>query len=569
MNIALGFMLVMQIGHIFCNYDDTNSFGDNEMEENGVLRISDEIYDENGQNLNYSNDQLKIDVIKEETNDLFQADETFKDSLKSDVTVHPTTEKQAEILGTSTVELNTNSYTTDSSTVKKTETTEFSTTETSNFDDFGNFVDESTTASTTETVTHEIASQETKKNSQDVKKSAYVNKLSDQIRKVLEKYQESGNVIIPDVPIPDPLHIPDMDKRLSMVNMNFKNQSVYGLSSFTVQHINTDLEKMQVFVMLHMKKLIILGNYTMKSFISRAAGPFNVTLLNVTTEGAAALHYTPEGNLEASETDMDMFFNDIKLDFKNLGFMGSFFQGVVGAIGSFIFEGIKPAILTEVNTNIRKDINDKIKGMSSGVKTNASLSPVDQAVIEGRRYIRDQGYDPYHLANYTRRLGIFELNITEFSLKGLSRFYKVGEVSLSMDSGTVEFGIHLATDRLTGSCQWSVGLTKTPLRKGISHFNIEHLQIRAIIQQSLNLTQHPKLNDLDFLLGNITLKTQREDTVDLMVELVVNNLPSLLRHIIVDGLEYPIKDRAQLLLNEVDVQALVDEKLPVLDKLGV
>lgn len=32
--------------------------------------------------------------------------------------------------------------------------------------------------------------------------------------------------------------------------------------------------------------------------MSRAAGPFNVTLMDVTTEGAAALHYTPDGKLE-------------------------------------------------------------------------------------------------------------------------------------------------------------------------------------------------------------------------------------------------------------------------------
>lgn len=272
---------------------------------------------------------------------------------------------------------------------------------------------------------------------------------------------------------------------------------------------------------------------------------------------------------QASETDMDMSFRDIKLDFKNLGFMGSFFQGIIGGVGSFIFEGIKPVILAEVNTNVRKDINDKIRTMSNGIKTNASMSPVDQAVIEGRRYIRDQGYDPYLLSNYTRNLGIFELNITEFNLKGLSRYYKVGDISLSMDNGTIEFGIHLATDKLSGSCMWSVGVSKISYRKGFNHFTVESMQVRAIIRQSLDLTQHPQLVDLDFLLGNITLKTQREDTVDYIAELVVNNLPSLVRHIIVDGLEEPVKMRAQLLLNEVDVETLVDEQLPKLDTYGV
>ncbi|XP_075216039.1 uncharacterized protein LOC142321658 [Lycorma delicatula] len=441
-------------------------------------------------------------------------------------------------------------------------TDEESTTETRSLDDLENAESETTT---------ELSETNNEENSETNKQkiSVNVNKLSDQIRIVLQKYKDSGDVIIPNVQIPDPMSIPDMDKRTSMVNMNFKDQIVYGLSNFTVQHINTDLEKMQVYVMLNMKRLVILGNYTMRSFFNRAAGPFNVTLLDVTTEGAAALHYTSDGSLETSETDMDMTFRNIKIDFKNLGIMGSFFQGVLSAVGSFIFEGIKPPILAEVNTNVRGDINEKLRAMSGGVKVNTSISPVDQAIYAGRKYVRGQGYDPYVFSNKNQRLGPLLLNITDFTLKGLSRFYRVGEISLAMDNGTVEFEIRLATDKLNGHCQWSVSFGDSVLRNSINTFVVEHLQVKAVIHQSLDLSRPPQLNDLDFLLGKITVTTRREDTIDVIIEKVINNIPELLRHMIVDSLEGPVKVHGQKLLNEVDVKKIVDEQLPNLDKLGV
>lgn len=268
---------------------------------------------------------------------------------------------------------------------------------------------------------------------------------------------------------------------------------------------------------------------------------------------------------------MDMYFEDIKMDFKNLGFMGNFFQGVAGSVSSFIFEGIKPIILEKVNTNARKDINKKLKVMSSQIKINTSMSPVDQAIHEGRRYIKNQGYDPYHLSNFSTTVGIFQLNITNFNLKGLSRFYRVGGIKLSMDNGTVEFEIHLATDKIFGNSKWSLSFEKSlnTIRKGVNSFVLDHIQVRAIVSQSLDLSHHPKLVDLDFFLGKIEFKTRRQDTIDNVIEKSINNFPVLLKHIIVDGLEEPVKERVQLILNEINVKEIVDKQLPNIDKYGL
>ncbi|XP_022197711.2 uncharacterized protein LOC111054894 [Nilaparvata lugens] len=455
---------------------------------------------------------------------------------------------------TTTIQENDENEETDSTTTEYSTTPDVSTTP------------EASITTTEDTV--QIAIEETERRNKELALRK-VNKLSDQIRLVLQQYKKTKTVKILDVPIPDPMSIPEITTRYSSLGtINFKNMVVYGLSNFTVKHINTDLEKMQVYVMLKIDRLVTIGNYSMRTWFSRAAGPCTTIMYNVTAESAAALQRNEDGDLEASESEMDMTFEDVKLDFKNLGMMGAVFQGAMGSVASLMFDGMKPAILGEVNTKLRSDVNKKLKTMAASLKL-ADMNPVDQAVMEGRRYVQDQGYDPYFLKNFTRDFGLITVNVTNFYLRGLSRFYRVGEIPFSMDSGVVEAGLHVATNRLNGSCIWSVGIGHTVIRNGSLDFSTEQLQIRGVVRQSLDLEEQPKLHDLDILLGRLELKTARIDSLDYFVETAVNNLPSLLRHIIVDGLEDPIKFKVQQILDEVDVQAIVNETLPAIDKFGV
>jgi len=73
-------------------------------------------------------------------------------------------------------------------------------------------------------------------------------------------------------------------------------------------------------------------------------------------EGLARLEVGTDGKLKAENIDMDLTFDKIDLDFKNLGFFGSVFQSVINSVGSFLFDSIKPFILKEVNTNVRYNI---------------------------------------------------------------------------------------------------------------------------------------------------------------------------------------------------------------------
>lgn len=104
---------------------------------------------------------------------------------------------------------------------------------------------------------------------------------------------------------------------------------------------------------LSIESLDIRGLYTLSSWLSRSAGDFTVKLTGVNVQGIARLTVGADGKLQAQNIDMDLTFVNIDMDFKNLGFLGSVFQGLINSVGTFIFDSIKPFILKEVNTNIR------------------------------------------------------------------------------------------------------------------------------------------------------------------------------------------------------------------------
>lgn len=95
----------------------------------------------------------------------------------------------------------------------------------------------------------------------------------------------------------------------------------------------------------------------------------------------------------------------------------------MNSVGSFVFDSIKPFILSEANTNIRNDINKQVSKMPQ--KFPNSISPFDQLVAEVRRKVRGMGYDPYKVADYNSSAGIFDVFLTHTWLYGASSFHRL------------------------------------------------------------------------------------------------------------------------------------------------
>ncbi|BES90986.1 Haemolymph juvenile hormone Hypothetical protein protein (JHBP) [Nesidiocoris tenuis] len=389
--------------------------------------------------------------------------------------------------------------------------------------------------------------------------------ISKHVIEVMEHWKQPDPVGIPGAPIPDPMPIPDLRHAKSLATLVLKNATVRGLSQFRVDQLYSDLAVMQVEIALKYTKLEVIGNYTLTSWLSKSSGGFNVTIAGVYLEGVALLEVNRGGHLEASDINMDISFDDIRLDFKNLGFLGSVFQGMINTVGTFVFDSIKPFILTTVNTNVRGDINKSLKTVKKTFPN--SIPPLDLGIAELRKYIRENGYDPYQLKDYTYSAGIFSFDAREIWLFGLASFYRVGNITIAMANNTVTLGLQVASKRLKGKSDYEISLGGLLSRTGKTSFSVEYIEMDAKVNQSLNVRKTPKLEELRISVGNIQLRSDGLGTMDYVLELVANILPNILRYQITDALEGLMKQRLQDNLNLIDIEGEIKSYLKELESI--
>nr|XP_018914135.1 PREDICTED: uncharacterized protein LOC109042037 [Bemisia tabaci]XP_018914137.1 PREDICTED: uncharacterized protein LOC109042037 [Bemisia tabaci]XP_018914138.1 PREDICTED: uncharacterized protein LOC109042037 [Bemisia tabaci]XP_018914139.1 PREDICTED: uncharacterized protein LOC109042037 [Bemisia tabaci] len=387
---------------------------------------------------------------------------------------------------------------------------------------------------------------------------ARLNRLSEEVRAVLEHYKDPDPVGLPNDPVPDPMPIPDIKHSFSLHTMTLRNITVHGLSKFRIDNAFSDLVDMQVSMGVKMDNLMVFGNHTISTWLSSSSGGFNVTLVGIYIEAIAMLEVARGGYLEATDIKMDIVFQDIEMDFQNLGLMGSFFQGMINTVGTFIFDSIKPYILSQIN--LQAGINKNLRDIPQTFPN--SIPPLDLAVAEGRKYVRGKGFDPYKIADYHYSSHLLTLDITHTWLYGLASFYRVGNITAQMEKNALDIVVHVGTQKLEGTCQWEASTLMSFLSKnGMTSFSIDYFHVYARINQTLDTRNHPMLTDLQLKLGNIQLRMEGTGTLDYVLELLVNVLPNVLRYQIMDAVEIPLKRRIQEILNSIDVSKLIEENM--------
>lgn len=80
----------------------------------------------------------------------------------------------------------------------------------------------------------------------DQEKALLEKKFLEQLLQILDHYKQPDPVGLPNIPIPDPMFIPDMKHSFSVATMNFKNVSVHGLPVFRVEKIESNIAAMEV-----------------------------------------------------------------------------------------------------------------------------------------------------------------------------------------------------------------------------------------------------------------------------------------------------------------------------------
>lgn len=101
---------------------------------------------------------------------------------------------------------------------------------------------------------------------------------------------------------------------------------------------------------------------------------------------------------------------------------------------------MKPFMLKEAYSKLRTEIDTKVKELMGEYRLPNSISPLDMAIGEARRRVREMGFDPMIVRNYNHSIGMFSMQLKNTWIKGVSGFYRVGDLLLSLDNNTVTIG---------------------------------------------------------------------------------------------------------------------------------
>lgn len=338
------------------------------------------------------------------------------------------------------------------------------------------------------------------------------NRLSAQIFAVLDHYKQKDPIGLPGAPIPDPMPIPDIKKSVSLAKLSMTNVKAYGLSKFRLKYIHSDLNGLSVKAGIQVDEMLVIGNYTLSSFFTSSKGPFTVILKNVFTQGNASLAVEIDGKVRTQDIKIDISFADMSMDFQNLGFMGSVFQSVVNSAPNVVFDAIKPFIIGEAYTKIKIEVDTNIEKAQNMISEDHSfpnsISPLDMGVAEVRKKIREIGYDPYKIKDYNHTIGVFAMTMTHTWITGVSSFYRVGNITVSLENGNVTIGMQVGTQQIMGSTQWEVSIgSGIVTRAGQAQFTVQHIKVAFQISQPLDTRKKPQMEDLQLELGNIQVNS--------------------------------------------------------------
>ena len=226
-------------------------------------------------------------------------------------------------------------------------------------------------------------------------------------------------------------------------------------------------------------------------------------------------------------------------------------------------------MLSEASTKIETEINNNLANYTGEYTLPNSISPLDNILSEARQKVRAMKYDPFQVKDYNHTVGVFGVKITNTWLRGISTFYRVGNITVGITNNTVIIGMEIGTQQLEGSTQWELSIASGMItRTGTVLFTVQHLKVAFIVSQTLDVRKRPKIDDIQIDLGNIQIRCDGTGTLDYFVEFFVNVLPNLLRYQIIDAMENPIKKKVQEIMDKIDMERVVKEKLPELQKKG-
>lgn len=322
---------------------------------------------------------------------------------------------------------------------------------------------------------------------------------------------------------------------------------------------------MQINFNLRTPKLLETGYYACT--LAPCSGNFIFSIVNALWYCSAELKITTSGNLALSKLELDMIHRDgMKIHIQNAGLIGIF----VNSFGDLLFDGMKSFIMSAIDSNLKNYLNEQFKDLS--ITLPNSLPPLDTFAMEARKSMKNSKYDPYHIPSFQYSNNVLLIEMKNIYLQGITSLYRTGDMKTYMRNHTLHTIMNFGTTRLNGGCDWEI-ILPFYTKFGIASFEVDHINIFLKIEQSLDITKKPVINELDVNIGNVQLTLDGSSIVEYIAEFSVNLIANLLRNHIVKIFHTRIIKEIQDKLCNFNIEDVIfehlsfNEELPTTDSL--
>jgi len=226
-----------------------------------------------------------------------------------------------------------------------------------------------------------------------------------------------------------------------------------------------------------------------------------------------------------------------------------------------VFSSIKPIILGTVNSNIKNDVNREIRQLPQQFPN--SISPLDTAMVQVRKYIRDEGLDPFKLPTYSYSIGrtfVIQVRLHGGELRGMSSVYRSGNITVNFEDNVADITTNIATQQLTGKYDWTVTVGFLS-RSGSLSFVLDSVDTKVSFTQPVNVDKVPVINELDVNLGNFNVYSKGGGTIDYLIEGSVNVIPNIVKNQVMNIMEIIVRQGIQSYLNDLDIEELIRQTI--------
>lgn len=99
-------------------------------------------------------------------------------------------------------------------------------------------------------------------------------------------------------------------------------------------------------------------------------------------------------------------------------------------------------MLKDAYEKIRSEVDANLAKVVGDFRFPNSITPLDMAISEMRRRVREMGYDPFMIKDYNHTVGFFSTKLRHTWIAGGSSFYRIGDIIVTMDNNTVQLRVY-------------------------------------------------------------------------------------------------------------------------------